>query len=122
MTLRTEHIEQGWHETEVGGDKWVAEKFYAAPGASATVLRIEAESSKALNAAVALRQSQVGETAYGPVADVTLPGGQVVTTAEATAFALAGKLPVIQEVPTATDLEDNLKAAEGRLFETPETV
>lgn len=116
MTLLVEYIEQGWHETETGSfGKWVAEKFHAQPGASSTVLRVEAESSKSLNAAVGLRQSQLGEAADGPVADVTLPGGVRVTTAEHAGGAIAGTLPVNGPVPTVV-----IEGYEGVPNEEPE--
>lgn len=115
MTLLTEHTKKGWHEVESGANgRWVAERFYSTPGASSTVLRVEAKSSWARQNAITLRESQLGEASDGPVADVTLPGGKQVTAGEHAGLAIMGTLPVVQEVPTAADLEDNLKEAEGR--------
>lgn len=82
MTLLRAHIEAGWHEVENGEfGRWVAERFHAKPGASSTVLRVEAESAKKLQDAVSLRESQLSGT-EAPILDTITDDGTLVTGAQ----------------------------------------
>jgi hypothetical protein len=77
MTLLTEHIEAGWHEVEsfVGH---AAEKIFARPGATSSVIRIEAETQDELHKAVTLRESQLGN-AHELTKDTITNDGTLVT-------------------------------------------
>lgn len=104
MTLLTEHIEAGWREVESGlFGRWVAEKFHSLPGASSSVLRVEAESSRKLQAAVSLRESQLTGTSE-PIKDTITNDGSLVTgpqheSLRTEGVTVAGTEQVVEPVP-----------------------
>lgn len=77
MTLATELLDAGWREFREG-EKWVAERFHSRPGATASTIRVEAPSSRELNEAIKLRQSQLQGT-EAETADVITNDGTLVT-------------------------------------------
>ena len=115
MTLLTKHLEAGWHEVESGEfGRWVAERFYSRPGASSSVVRVEAESSKKLQDAVSLRQSQLDGTEE-PVKDTITNDGTLVTGPQHEALRTDGIRDVLsaEQVAEPVPNADEVKQVEG---------
>lgn len=114
MTLLTKHLEAGWHEVESGEfGRWVAERFYSRPGASSSVVRVEAESSKKLQDAVSLRQSQLDGTEE-PVKDTITNDGTLVTGPQHEALRTEGATVIeAEKVSDPVPNEDEAKQVAG---------
>lgn len=77
MTLLTKHIEAGWHEVELAGRK-AAEKYHALPGATSSIIRVEADTQDALHREIDLRESRLTGTDE-PIRDTITNDGTLVT-------------------------------------------
>ena len=105
MTLLTEHTEAGWREVQSGEfGKWVAERLHARPGATSSTIRVEAETSRKLQEAVSLRQSQLAgseERAKDTISsDGSLVTGEQHEALKTEGLAVAGaEQPVAAEAP-----------------------
>lgn len=81
MTLRTSHIDAGWHEVDAPAGRRAAERYLSRPGASSSTLRVEADTQNGLWAAIDLRESQlVGATEE--IKDTITDDGTLVTGAQ----------------------------------------
>lgn len=119
MTLLTEHVKAGWRDFKEG-ERHVAERYFGRPGASASIVRVEADSPDKLNDAVAARQAQL-DGMDGEVKDVITNDGTLVTDAQhealkATGTSVEGAEQVTKPVPN----EDETKQALNSL--TPDGV
>jgi len=77
MTLLTRHIEAGWHEVELAGRK-AAEKFHSLPGATSSIIRVEADTQDALHREIDLRELRLTGTDE-PIRDTITNDGTLVT-------------------------------------------
>jgi hypothetical protein len=113
MTLLTEHLEAGWREFKEG-ERWVAERFFGRPGATASAVRVEADSSDALREAVSARQAQL-DGMDGEVKDVITNDGTLVTDAQhealkATGTSVDGAEKVAEPVPNEDEVKNALNS------------
>lgn len=69
--------------------KWVAERFHALPGYTASIIRVEAESKSLLIKAVELREAQLAGTTEAPKIVIT-DDGTLVSDAQHSALKTAG--------------------------------
>jgi len=78
MTLLSKHIEAGWHEVEAGINRYAAERFHSRPGATSSIIRVEADSRPALNREIELRESRLAGTEED-IKDTITDDGTLVT-------------------------------------------
>lgn len=118
MTLATELLDAGWKEFREG-EKWVAERFHSRPGATSSIIRVEAESSKGLNDAAKLRESQLTGTEE-EIKDTITNDGTLVTgpqheSLRTEGVEVAGAEQVTEPVPNEDEAkqEADFDATEG---------
>jgi len=113
MTLLSEHIEKGWRDFKEG-ERHVAERFFGRPGATASIVRVEADSADKLNDAVTARQSEL-DGMDGEVKDVITDDGTLVTDAQhdalkATGTSVDGAEKVKEPIPNEDEVKNALNS------------
>lgn len=81
MTLATELLDAGWHEVEAADGRLAAERFASRPGASSSIIRVEADSQDGLAEAVERRERELSGTTE-EIKDTITNDGTLVTASQ----------------------------------------
>lgn len=109
MTLLTRHIEAGWHEVELAGRK-AAEKYHSPPGATSSIIRVEADTQDALHREIDLRESRLTGTDE-PIRDTITDDGRLVTGMQHEALRTEGLAVEAEQITEPVPNEDQAKQA-----------